>query len=902
MKLTDLNIIQNITPRWGAGHFLAKHQNGDLLEVLVAEQSSESVTSLLSWAHSLERVSHPSIPEIQTIIHNETTFVALRLQEGVSLSHPLQNERESITRLDIISTFYQLATALKKLHDHELNHCNLTLDHMKLIGDGWLQLRGWTPPPIETTFTLRKVDELKRLKNFFYLAIVGQFPPTHRNHNTQMEQKLTPFQTQCLEAWGRWYHDESKRPQPNLSATRLMLFDDPPVDCQEVIEELTPFLDQSLVSFYGRLSESLEEREVFDHLYLKRQSLLEELEQTYKATQLWLNQHQEDKLLVDQQVAKIEQMFTEAHLFQQQLERLSGMRLSHAQNFLNDHAHYFHKAAHTQLYQPVSGSSVSESSSSSTLGMALQQLDVRWQSVNPEQPIYIDSNDLSTGAPSQAGSISRASENSDVSSPLRVLSWAELPPVMVRPDQREITSPAKPLASPSLHTEVQSQYSELGMEPLPSHIDIPVADPQDGEPGATRIYMPMSDSGVGEGPRDSLFNPSIFNPLVPGKTKTAFTEHLREYDGAEFFNPHQTNEPKVAFSHKNFFAFLYLTAALVFIWSLKSHDAQTQQPKASPNLATASVTINGEESNKEGADVNSTPTVEPSSHLRPAHSDLNANPLEDSETKADRDEQREVPPPEAPQDMVYIPGGILIDGLDDAAYNRVVTHCIFEPDYAGRDRRSRERCKRLIKRPKRSPSTVRVGPFFLDIFEVSRRDYQQYCRAGGVCNQRVHFEDKELSLPVVQISMIQAMDYCRFYQKSLPSHEQWLFAARGESASLYPWGNQPVLESGSYRANYKSKLSTPRRGRRRREIDGFRGVHPVRHNSKLGLSAFGVAHLAGNVREWVSRDRRRRGWVTGGSWRQPLWSLRLTDGEYLDQFVESSDDIGFRCAKNITVP
>ena len=74
------------------------------------------------------------------MVHQEITFVALKIADGISLSSPLQHSREHLLRLDILSAFYQLATALKKLHDHGLNHGNLNLDHMKLVGEGMLQL------------------------------------------------------------------------------------------------------------------------------------------------------------------------------------------------------------------------------------------------------------------------------------------------------------------------------------------------------------------------------------------------------------------------------------------------------------------------------------------------------------------------------------------------------------------------------------------------------------------------------------------------------------------------------------------------------------------------------------------------------------------------------------------
>lgn len=904
MKLTDLKIIQNITPRWGAGHFLARHQSGELLEVLVAEQSSESVTSLLSWGHALERISHPSVPKIQTIVHQETTFIALRLQDGISLSQALQAEEHSLSRLDLLNAFYQLATALKKLHEHELNHGNLTLDHMKLVGEGWLQLRGWTPPAIETTFTLRKVDELKRFKNFFYMSIVGQFPPTQRNQATYSDQKLTPFQLQCLEAWGQWYHQESTRPRPNLSTTRLMLFDEPPSDSQELVDELTPFVDHHFKAFYQKLVRSLEERESFAELYQRRQSLLGELERAHRITQLWLHQNADERSLGERQVAKLEQLLISVSQNQQQLERLSGQQLSQAQIFINEHSHLIQQGAHTQLYESVGYQSDMHSNEVLTLERALTDLDTRWALVDPNRPLHVSPQEAQILNESSLGSTQGGRQGMQ-----QLLALNDLPKFDIKLNHNlesyDSRAPSNPLPWKSSDS---ANYSALGIEPLPSHIEIPSL-PSDIEPGSTQIFRPSNEEAIytGEEPKENLASPSIFAPLVPGGTRTAFTQHMREYEGAEFFNPESTQEPRLAFSHKNFFAFLYLSAALVFFWSLREQGPTTTNQVSTQNQASYTQDAQDPPQTSPSEDPHRSSTASVTQTTLEEKSTAETDVINSSEREAgsDQSSNKEIlshfEPPQAPERMVYIPGGTLTNGLSESAYNKVVAHCIFEPDYSGRDRRSKERCKRLIPHPKEEPSTVNVGPFFIDVYEVSRGDYKQYCREGGVCNQRLNFREEELELPVVNVSMIQAMDYCHFYQKSLPNYEQWLFAARGESEALYPWGNDSVLEGGQYRANYKSKLSKPKRRRQRKEIDGFTGVHSVHHLPELGLSPYGVAHLAGNVREWVSRDRRRLGWVTGGSWKQAIWDLRLTQGEYLDQFVETGDDIGFRCAKKIDI-
>ena len=899
MQLADLNILQNVTPKWGAGHYLAHDKEGNLLEVLVAERSTESVTALLSWAKALEKVSHPSIPKIQTMVHQEITFVALKVAEGISLSNPLQHSRKQLLRLDILSAFYQLATALKKLHDHGLNHGNLNLDHMKLVGEGSLQLRGWAPPAIETTFVLRQIDELKRFKNFFYLAIVGQFPPTHR-HLQHSEQKLTPFQAQCLEAWSQWYHQEVRKDKPNLSSSNLMLFDEVPKDAAELIQELQPHLDHNFAEFYQKIEQELAEREKFETLYIKRQELLLELERAHRATQLWIQQQSQNKLLSDQQTQNLDYIFGEVDLLRSQLERQSGLFFNQSHQLLDQSSKLRNRNGHTQLYNIEPSTEETSHIDIQTFGRSVQDLEQAWSQVNPERPIYVSNQDQTLILNSAADNRSLQQNSNHPQNPLvngGLLQWAELPPLILDDSQNQQASQSQKSQTLSSVEAVNNNHSVLGIEPLPSYVNIPKVTPQSDQ-HQTQLFMP--DQYDYDDPLEAFQNKnSILNlsSLIPARTKTVYTQHLPELDHPDHYVSQEDFGPKIAFSHKNFFAFLYLIAAFCFAWSLRSQEPESKA-LTSPQLETTptklSTTQPIQSSNYSKSDVDSAADTrsQPVDDESVENGEL-INPLID-ETEAPAPKKL-LPPP----NMVYIPGGIVNNSLTDEAYNRVVTHCVYEPNFNGRDRPSKERCRRLIRRSKIEAQQTEVKAFFMDTYEVSRGNYLKYCRSGGVCNQRVDFNQAELNLPVVQVSMIQAMDYCRFYKKYLPSYEQWLFAARGESDTPYPWGNDDVFDLGDYRANYKSQLSKSKRRRSRREIDGFKGPYSVRKNTKKGLSPFGVAHMAGNVREWVSRDRRKLGWVTGGSWKQPIWHLRLTAGEFLDQYVDSGDDIGFRCAQDV---
>lgn len=898
MRLKDLDILQNITPRWGAGHYLARHQSGELLEVLVAEQTSESVTSLLAWANAFERITHPCLPQVQTIVHHEaSTFVALKVQEGLSLAQCVQNNRASLNKLDILSLFFQLATALKKLHEHGLNHGNLNLDNMLLIGEGGLLLQGWAPPTLETTFALRLVDELKRFKSFFYLTLVGQFPPKNRSQTKAELDRQNPIETQRLNAWTSWYHSEREEPKPNLSSARLMLFDEAPQSADELIDEIAPYVNRAFKSFYQQLDEAAAQREDFDQLYLQREQLLSELERLRLTAQLWLRQHAESIAISESHHQKLEQFLENALRLQRQLSSLSGISLDASE--VTDQSDYrVNRGSHTAFYEPGNGSEAGADELDQSFGYGMKLLDEQWATVRPDAPIYLDSMDHPEMHPLLFRQLSSESASASPAHLFQSGSWAELPPILPSGNARASTLEARPRHTEDIQALTGSNYSELAIAPLPSPEEIVSrsglhAELKDQQ--STQFFERLRDRytpqeiGNESLPSDQALSALGMSALLPGHTQTVFTQHYQQLE-SELHTPEEQAGLQLAFSHKNFFFFLYLTAATIFIWSLIGGQDQTL-PRATPPTSAQGVDTQDHAQHQSSFEQDQ-PSSSPELEIPQEDAEVPPSDLSEENTPQD-------PPPPPPPGMVYIPGGIVHEDLSEKAYQQLLTiNCAFTPSYDGGRKLSRETCKRLIPQSE-STRTFEVAPFFMDRFEVSKRDYVKYCADGGVCDSRPHFPKDELDHPMVNLRMIQAIDYCNRFGKNLPSYEQWLFAARGEEDFAFPWGNSSILEARKYRANYKSDRQ--RRGRSNlKELDGHIGPHDVKWQPELGQSPFGVAHMAGNVREWVSRDRRKLGWVTGGSWDTPLWELRIGAGEYLHEFQDRRRDVGFRCVSALT--
>ena len=147
-------------------------------------------------------------------------------------------------------------------------------------------------------------------------------------------------------------------------------------------------------------------------------------------------------------------------------------------------------------------------------------------------------------------------------------------------------------------------------------------------------------------------------------------------------------------------------------------------------------------------------------------------------------------------------------------------------------------------------------------------------------------------LPVVHVSWEDAIAYCKWAGKRLPTASEWERAAHGgKSDSKFPWGDENIDEAKAKANTWQGDF--PYNNTKR---DGFYRAAPV---ASFPANDYGLYDLAGNVWEWCADDENGEKVVKGGSF---LCNASYCEGYRIDNKMTSSADTGlehtgFRCVK-----
>jgi len=171
-----------------------------------------------------------------------------------------------------------------------------------------------------------------------------------------------------------------------------------------------------------------------------------------------------------------------------------------------------------------------------------------------------------------------------------------------------------------------------------------------------------------------------------------------------------------------------------------------------------------------------------------------------------------------------------------------------------------------------------LNGFWIDQYQVTYDQYQQFLAATGTQSPNILGEGRH---PVRGITWDQAVAYCGWAGKRLPTEAEWEAAGRGQGTNppMYPWGNDPT-DNGNV-------FDLP-------DLDTYAvGTLP------FNKSSAGVYDMVGNIWEWVGEpyasipaDSKI---LRGGRFGLPVLELsyRLTTTQDDERYVQFA---GFRCA------
>lgn len=197
--------------------------------------------------------------------------------------------------------------------------------------------------------------------------------------------------------------------------------------------------------------------------------------------------------------------------------------------------------------------------------------------------------------------------------------------------------------------------------------------------------------------------------------------------------------------------------------------------------------------------------------------------------------------------------------------------------------------------------TVYLDAFYIDVYEVTNADYKKFVDATGH-RAPVHWNDPTMSSPtqpVVMVSWRDAVAYCTWAGKRLPTEAEWEKSARGGLVGKkFPWGDFIFHDNANFY-----------------DTGGKDFWEKSANVGTFDPNGYGLYDVAGNVQEWcadwydskyyaTSPKQNPKGpssgedvVIRGGSWADESLNLLVAKrNHYLPDGMQQH--IGFRCAMN----
>uniref|UniRef100_A0A8D2Q0M1 Formylglycine-generating enzyme n=2 Tax=Zosterops lateralis melanops TaxID=1220523 RepID=A0A8D2Q0M1_ZOSLA len=185
---------------------------------------------------------------------------------------------------------------------------------------------------------------------------------------------------------------------------------------------------------------------------------------------------------------------------------------------------------------------------------------------------------------------------------------------------------------------------------------------------------------------------------------------------------------------------------------------------------------------------------------------------------------------------------------------------------------------------------VHINSFYMDQYEVSNQDFERFVSSTGYITEAEKFGDSfvfegmlseavkadihqavaaapwwlpvkgaswkhpegpdssissRMDHPVLHVSWNDAVAFCTWAGKRLPTEAEWEYSCRGGLENrLFPWGNKLQPKGQHYANIWQGEFPTNNTAE-----DGYKGTAPV---SAFPPNGYGLYNMVGNAWEWTS--------------------------------------------------